>query len=138
MGVNMPAKTVLFTSNRKFDGTTNRAISSGEYIQMSGRAGRRGKDDKGLVILMMDQQMTAEQMIQLMKGNSDPLNSQYRLTYNMVLNLLRVPEINPEFMLEKSFHQWQNYSSLPSLHQGMRKGYLINNIYTFISYIICI
>ena len=63
----MPAKTVLFTSVRKFDGTTNRPINSGEYIQMSGRAGRRGKDEKGLVISMMDQQMSAEQAQQLMK-----------------------------------------------------------------------
>lgn len=60
MGLNMPARTVLFTSARKFDGTVNRWISSGEYIQMSGRAGRRGKDDRGLVILMVDQQMGAD------------------------------------------------------------------------------
>lgn len=70
MGVNMPAKTVLFTSARKFDGTNNRWITSGEYIQMSGRAGRRGKDDKGLVIMMCDQQMsadTAKQLIMVFK-----------------------------------------------------------------------
>jgi len=67
MGVNMPAKTVLFTSARKFDGTINRWISGGEYIQMSGRAGRRGKDDRGLVILMLDTQMSADQAMHLLK-----------------------------------------------------------------------
>ena len=46
MGVNMPAKTVIFTSFRKFDGKDFRPISGGEYIQMSGRAGRRGMDTK--------------------------------------------------------------------------------------------
>jgi len=46
-GLNMPAKTVVFTNARKFDGGGFRWISSGEYIQMSGRAGRRGLDDKG-------------------------------------------------------------------------------------------
>ena len=47
MGLNMPARTVLFTSCRKWDGKETRWITSGEYIQMSGRAGRRGLDDKG-------------------------------------------------------------------------------------------
>ena len=46
-GLNMPAKTVVFTNVRKFDGAAFRWITSGEYIQMSGRAGRRGKDDRG-------------------------------------------------------------------------------------------
>jgi ATP-dependent RNA helicase DOB1 len=55
MGVNMPAKTVMFTSCQKFDGKSMRTLSSGEYIQMSGRAGRRNKDKTGKVILMLDQ-----------------------------------------------------------------------------------
>lgn len=46
-GLNMPAKTVVFTNVRKFDGGGFRWLRSGEYIQMSGRAGRRGLDDKG-------------------------------------------------------------------------------------------
>lgn len=54
MGLNMPARTVVFTSVRKFDGEDFRWIQGGEYIQMSGRAGRRGKDDKGFTILMVD------------------------------------------------------------------------------------
>ncbi|KAI1715812.1 rRNA-processing arch domain-containing protein [Ditylenchus destructor] len=120
MGLNMPAKTVLFTSARKFDGVDNRWISSGEYIQMSGRAGRRGKDDRGLVIMMVDQAMSAEVAKQVIKGTSDRLDSQFRLTYNMVLNLLRVPEINPEFMMEKSFFQFQNYTSLPTFNQELK------------------
>ena len=49
-GLNMPAKTVVFTNARKFDGGGFRWVSSGEYIQMSGRAGRRGLDDKGMPI----------------------------------------------------------------------------------------
>lgn len=65
MGINMPAKTVLFTSARKFDGNMNRWITSDECIQMSGRAGRRGKDDVGIVILMLDIAMSVEQAIQL-------------------------------------------------------------------------
>lgn len=57
IGLNMPAKTVVFTSVRKFDGRDFRWVSSGEYIQMSGRAGRRGLDERGIVILMLDEKM---------------------------------------------------------------------------------
>uniref|UniRef100_A0A9J2P7F8 Superkiller viralicidic activity 2-like 2 n=1 Tax=Ascaris lumbricoides TaxID=6252 RepID=A0A9J2P7F8_ASCLU len=121
MGLNMPARTVLFTSARKFDGKDYRWITSGEYIQMSGRAGRRGKDERGLVILMVDQQMGQDVAKQIIKGAADPLNSQFRLTYNMVLNLLRVEGINPEFMLENSFYQFQNYDALPRLYENVQK-----------------
>ena len=52
MGVNMPARTVVFDSTRKFDGVTYRELLSSEYIQMAGRAGRRGLDSTGMVIIL--------------------------------------------------------------------------------------
>lgn len=82
---------------------------------MSGRAGRRGKDDKGTVILMVDENMSQQAGRQIVKGEPDPLNSAYYLTYNMILNLMRVEEINPEYMLEKSFFQFQNYATVPEI-----------------------
>ena len=121
MGLNMPARTVLFTSARKFDGKDYRWITSGEYIQMSGRAGRRGLDDKGLVILMVDEKMSPASGKVIVKGQPDPLNSAFHLTYNMVLNLLRVEEINPEYMLERSFYQFQNYAAIPELIDELKK-----------------
>ncbi|OUC45900.1 helicase protein, partial [Trichinella nativa] len=102
MGLNMPAKTVLFTAVRKFDGKVHRWLSSGEYIQMSGRAGRRGLDKRGVVILVLESSIGADIAKNIIKGDADPLNSEFRLTYNMVLNLFRVEGINPEFMLERS------------------------------------
>lgn len=85
---------------------------------MSGRAGRRGLDDKGVVIMMVDDKMTPSVARDLVKGAPDPINSAFHLTYNMVLNLLRVEEINPEYMMERSFHQFQNYSNIPKLYQS--------------------
>ncbi|XP_034048328.1 exosome RNA helicase MTR4 [Thalassophryne amazonica] len=121
MGINMPARTVLFTSARKFDGKNHRFITSGEYIQMSGRAGRRGMDDRGIVIFMVDEKMSPAVGKQLLKGSADPLNSAFHLTYNMVLHLLRVEEINPEYMLEKSFYQFQHYRALPGIVEKIKK-----------------
>ena len=54
----------------------------------------------------------------VVQGQADPLNSAFHLTYNMVLNLLRVEEINPEYMLERSFYQFQNYASIPQLYDS--------------------
>ncbi|XP_033636564.1 exosome RNA helicase MTR4-like [Asterias rubens] len=121
MGLNMPARTVVFTNARKFDGKGFRWLSSGEYIQMSGRAGRRGLDDKGIVILMIDEKMSPGVGKTILQGLPDPLNSAFHLTYNMVLNLLRVEGINPEYMLEKSFYQFQNYAVIPELFDKLKR-----------------
>uniref|UniRef100_A0A7E4VDN8 Superkiller viralicidic activity 2-like 2 n=1 Tax=Panagrellus redivivus TaxID=6233 RepID=A0A7E4VDN8_PANRE len=120
MGLNMPARTVLFTSVRKFDGKNHRWLSSGEYIQMSGRAGRRGKDDRGVVILMVDQAISSDIAKNLIKGAADPLNSQFRLTYNMILNLMRVEGVEPDFILKKSFYHFQNQMTLPDMYKQIR------------------
>lgn len=120
MGLNMPARTVLFTAPRKFDGKDFRWVTSGEYIQMSGRAGRRGLDDKGIVILMIDEKVSPNVGRGIVQGKADPINSAFHLTYNMVLNLLRVEEINPEYMLERSFFQFQNQSSIPDLYKKVQ------------------
>ncbi|KAL6264815.1 hypothetical protein P5V15_004910 [Pogonomyrmex californicus] len=121
MGLNMPARTVLFTAPRKFDGKDFRWITSGEYIQMSGRAGRRGLDDKGIVILMIDEQVSPVIGKAIVQGKPDPINSAFHLTYNMVLNLLRVEEINPEYMLERSFFQFQNQAGIPILYNKVKE-----------------
>ncbi|PFH34659.1 putative Superkiller viralicidic activity 2 family 2 [Besnoitia besnoiti] len=107
MGVNMPAKTVVFTAIRKFDGQEYRIVNSAEYIQMAGRAGRRGLDDRGIVIIMFDEQVDPEEAKQIFMGQASPLISTFHLGFNMLLNLFRIEDANPLFMITRSFAHFQ-------------------------------
>ncbi|EIW76056.1 antiviral helicase [Coniophora puteana RWD-64-598 SS2] len=115
IGLNMPAKTVVFTAARKFDGQEFRNLASGEYIQMSGRAGRRGLDDRGVVIMMCDEKLEPAAAKEMIKGEANRLDSAFHLGYNMVLNLMKVEGISPEYMLERCFFQFQSSAGIPLL-----------------------
>lgn len=130
IGLNMPAKTVVFTAARKFDGREFRDLSSGEYIQMSGRAGRRGLDDRGVVIMMCDEKLEPASAKTMIKGEADRLDSAFHLGYNMILNLLKVEGISPEYMLERCFFQFQSSAGIPVLERGSsyRAGYSSVNL----------
>ncbi|KNB41803.1 hypothetical protein JH06_4702 [Blastocystis sp. subtype 4] len=117
MGINMPAKTCIFTSLRKYDGEEYRMITSGEYIQMSGRAGRRNKDAKGIVIQIVDEVNQSDGIKHILTGKADPLFSSFHLGYNMLLNLLRVENADPEYMIRKSFFQYQNELVAPRIQK---------------------
>ncbi|KAH0583065.1 hypothetical protein J132_04677 [Termitomyces sp. J132] len=119
IGLNMPAKTVVFTSTRKFDGREFRNISSGEYIQMSGRAGRRGLDDRGVVIMMCDEKLDPAAAKAMVKGEPDRLNSAFHLGYNMILNLMKVEGVSPEYMLQRCFSQYQSSAGIPFLETDL-------------------
>ncbi|EQC39969.1 hypothetical protein, variant [Saprolegnia diclina VS20] len=121
MGLNMPAKTVVFTNCRKYDGNDFRWITSGEYIQMSGRAGRRSKDARGIVIQMLSDKMEPQVAKGILYGQADPLFSSFHLGYNMLLNLLRVEDANPEYMIKQSFHQFQNEQAAPGLEDALAR-----------------
>jgi ATP-dependent RNA helicase DOB1 len=118
IGLNMPAKTVVFTSVRKFDGFSQRWVTPSEFVQMSGRAGRRGLDDRGIVIMMIGEEMDPAVAKEIVRGEQDRLNSAFHLGYNMILNLMRVEGISPEFMLERCFYQFQNTAGLAGLEKG--------------------
>jgi len=121
IGLNMPAKTVVFTSVRKFDGVSQRWVTPSEFIQMSGRAGRRGLDDRGIVIMMIGEQMEPAVAKEIVRGQQDNLNSAFHLGYNMILNLMRVEGISPEFMLERCFFQFQSTAGVSNLEKQLEE-----------------
>eukprot|EP00915_Cephaloidophora_sp_WS-2016_P000866 GHVH01001144.1.p1 GENE.GHVH01001144.1~~GHVH01001144.1.p1 ORF type:complete len:1033 (+),score=171.95 GHVH01001144.1:64-3162(+) len=128
MGVNMPARTVVFADIKKFDGETTRLMSGGEYIQMSGRAGRRNVDDQGKVIVMMTQKMEPEDAKEVFTGAANRLESQFRLTYSMILNTLRLArdQVKPQWIIERSFKQFQvnrSASALELQKKRLQKSY---------------
>ncbi|KAG8898141.1 ATP-dependent RNA helicase mtr4 [Tulasnella sp. 403] len=122
IGLNMPAKTVVFNTVQKFDGREYRTLTSGEYIQMSGRAGRRGLDERGVVIMMVNEKLEPSAAKNMVKGEADRLDSAFHLGYNMVLNLMRVEGMSPEFMLQRCFFQYQNKTGVPVLQQELERA----------------
>ncbi|GFS05858.1 helicase SKI2W [Elysia marginata] len=109
MGVNMPARTVVFDSIRKHDGMNFRNLLPGEYIQMAGRAGRRGLDTTGTVILLCKGDVPEmSELHKMMLGKPTSLESQFRLTYTMILNLLRVEQLRVQDMIKRSFSEFHH------------------------------
>ncbi|OII73679.1 ATP-dependent RNA helicase [Cryptosporidium ubiquitum] len=121
MGINMPAKTVIFTSLRKFDGKEYRIVNSGEFIQMSGRAGRRGLDDRGITITMIDELADPWAIKSMLTGQPLRIDSQFYIGYNMLLNLLRLEGADPEYMINRSFSQFLKRKKTVSLHEEINR-----------------
>lgn len=94
VGINMPTKTVLFTDLNKFDGSAMRPLYSHEYTQMAGRAGRRGIDTVGHVIHLTNLFKSIDQISlkTIMKGKPQTLISKFKISYNLLLNLINIGE----------------------------------------------
>lgn len=85
---------VVFDTLRKFDGKEFRQLLPGEYTQMAGRAGRRGLDKIGTVVIMCRDEIPGESDLKhVIVGSATRLESQFRLTYIMIMHLLRVEEL---------------------------------------------
>lgn len=90
VGLNFPCKTVCFDSSTKWDGVSFRPISNREYFQMAGRAGRRGIDEEGFVFTIVDlNYFDISQFPSMKEDEVEPLKSQFALTYNSILNLVK-------------------------------------------------
>ncbi|KAH8381825.1 hypothetical protein KR009_000456 [Drosophila setifemur] len=121
MGVNMPARTVVFDSHKKFDGLEVRNLKPGEYIQMAGRAGRRGHDETGTVILLCKGSVPPSMELRpMILGLPEKLQSQFILRYAVILTCLRIESIKVEDIMKFSFKEFSQKLQLPTQQKQLR------------------
>ena len=110
VGLNMPTKTVVFTSYRKYDEDTDsmRILTTDEYIQMAGRAGRRGKDTKGYVFYLPDRMPEERDDIKkMMCGSKTRLQSRMKFDYDFILKTIQSNNLNWMDLVGKSYYYEQ-------------------------------
>ena len=106
-GINMPAKTTVISNLSKRGDVGHKNLSSNQFLQMSGRAGRRGMDTVGNVVIKATSDHSPAFAAKLATSAPDPLISQFTPNYSMVLNLLQNHSINQiKELLNKSFGQY--------------------------------
>ena len=88
-GINMPARTTIISSISKRTDEGHRILTANEFLQMSGRAGRRGMDEIGYVVIVGTPFQSPEEVYELATSGSNPLESKFSPSYSMVLNLLQ-------------------------------------------------
>ena len=88
-GINMPARSTVISSISKRTDTGHRTLTPSEFLQMSGRAGRRGMDEIGYVTIVGTAFQTPEEVAELVLSEANPLESKFSPSYSMVLNLLQ-------------------------------------------------
>ena len=109
LGINMPAKSIIIDSSFKYDGLKTRLISKSEFLQLTGRAGRRGIDSKGYAYINYDKRVENSWYNDLFDLKPNNLKSSYSNSYGSVLNLNnKYGEKKGIEMIKKSFYSYQN------------------------------
>ena len=121
LGVNMPARSVVLEKLDKFNGEAHVDITAGEYTQLTGRAGRRGIDVEGHAVVLWQPGTDPAAVAGLASRRTYPLNSSFRPTYNMSINLLaQFGRSRAREILESSFAQFQADRSVVGLAKQVR------------------
>jgi ATP-dependent RNA helicase HelY len=108
VGINMPARTVVIEKMTKFTGDHHERLNAGEYTQLTGRAGRRGIDERGNAIVLWTPWVRFGEVAELAASSSFDLRSVFRPTYNMSANLIRTyTSDEAHHLLNLSFAQYQ-------------------------------
>src|SRR5262249_43551197 len=117
LGINMPARTVIIGEMLKFDGTARRLLTPNEYRQMTGRAGRRGIDERGVSLLMYSPWVTFPQTLRVLTSDLLPLESAFSPTYSTAMNLWLRPEDEERLadLYARSLRRFQHDRTLKEL-----------------------
>ena len=108
LGINMPARSVVLEKLDKFNGEARVPLTPGEYTQLTGRAGRRGIDVEGHAVIQWSGALDPQTVANLASRRTYPLNSSFRPTYNMAVNLItQFGRVRTREILESSFAQFQ-------------------------------
>jgi len=121
LGINMPARTVVLEKLEKFNGEARVPITPGEYTQLTGRAGRRGIDVEGHSVIQWQDALDPQAVASLASRRTYPLNSSFRPTYNMAVNLIeQFGRARTREVLESSFAQFQADRAVVDLARKVR------------------
>ncbi|MBA2725644.1 MAG: DEAD/DEAH box helicase, partial [Actinobacteria bacterium] len=108
LGINMPARTVVIESLMKFTGEKHELVTPGQFTQLCGRAGRRGKDEIGHALVLMQRFTPFDAITRLASTRTYPLRSSFQPSYNMAVNLVRNYDLTEaEHLVNSSFAQFQ-------------------------------
>jgi ATP-dependent RNA helicase HelY len=122
LGINMPARTVVIEKLDKWNGETHANLTAGEYTQLTGRAGRRGIDVEGHAVVLWQPGMDPGAVAGLASTRTYPLNSSFRPSYNMAVNLTGwAGRARASRLLESSFAQFQADRGVVGLTRLLRK-----------------
>jgi ATP-dependent RNA helicase HelY len=122
LGINMPARTVVLEKLDKWNGEAHVALTPGEYTQLTGRAGRRGIDVEGHAVVLWQPGLDPGAVAGLAGTRTYPLNSSFRPSYNMAVNLTgRAGRKRAAALLESSFAQFQADRGVVGLARRLRR-----------------
>ena len=122
LGINMPARTVVLEKLDKWNGEAHVALTPGEYTQLTGRAGRRGIDVEGHAVVLWQPGLDPGAVAGLASTRTYPLNSSFRPSYNMAVNLTgRAGRKRASALLESSFAQFQADRGVVGLARRLRR-----------------
>lgn len=123
LGVNMPARSVVIERLSKWNGEAHVNLTPGEYTQLTGRAGRRGIDVEGHGVVLWQPGLDPRQVAGLASNRTYPLNSSFRPSYNMAVNMVdSVGRADARDLLEQSFAQFQADRSVVGIVRQIRKA----------------